>query len=123
MTTLPGLPQSDTAKVDCGSCRRCCRGFQAVVLMDGEYPINFKCHEVGTGVWLLDHKPNGDCVYLCDDGCTIWGKHPQVCKTFDCTAFVKRMNEGAFDGWGPVLIGGPVIKEGRKRLLKQGRAA
>lgn len=120
---LPGLPQGTLAKVDCGSCTKCCKGFQAVALMDGEDTLDYRCHEVGTGVWLLDHKPNGDCVYLEDDRCSIWGRHPRVCKEFDCAGFVQRMDEGAFEGWGPVLIGGPVIKEGRKRLRRQRKAA
>ncbi len=117
--SLPGLPASTIAKIDCGACRKCCTGFQAVALVEGEDTFDYRCHQAGPGVWMLDHKPNGDCVYLGPDGCTIWERHPTVCKVFDCAAFVKRMEEGAYEGWGLVLIGGPVLKEGRKRLRKQ----
>ncbi len=123
--TLPGLPQSDTTKVACGSCHRCCKGFQAVILTEGEDPRNFDAREVGPGIWLLNHKPNGDCAHLGDSGCAIWGRHPRVCKTFDCAGFVRRMDEGAFVALGAQSLSASnaVIKEGRKRLLKQGRAA
>jgi len=92
------------------------------MLMD-EDPLAYKCHEVGPGMWLLDHQPNGDCVYLQDGRCSIWGKHPRVCKEFDCAGFVEMLDQGAFEGWGPVLIGGPVVKEGRKRLDRRRKAA
>jgi Fe-S-cluster containining protein len=40
--------------------------------------------EIIAGVVALKHKPNGDCVYLGEDGCTIHGQQPYVCKSFDC---------------------------------------
>jgi Fe-S-cluster containining protein len=116
--TLPGLPQPHIAKIDCGSCRKCCKGDQLIILTDADDPNRFQCHEIRPGVYAVDRAANGDCIYLGDKGCTIWGRHPEVCRIFDCAAFVKRMDERAFDGVGPRL-GGEVVREGRRRLRER----
>lgn len=33
---------------------------------------------------VLKMKLNGDCVYLGEDGCTIHGRAPKICRVFDC---------------------------------------
>ena len=33
---------------------------------------------------MLDHKPNGECIYLGSSGCTIHGRAPLICREFDC---------------------------------------
>lgn len=43
---------------------------------------------------ILKHKPNGECVYLDDKGCTIWEQRPAVCRTFDCRALVRKLGPG-----------------------------
>ena len=37
----------------------------------------------------LKHKENGDCIYLGDEGCSIWNNAPAVCKAFDCRELFK----------------------------------
>jgi hypothetical protein len=37
-----------------------------------------------TTMHALKHKENGDCIYLGDNGCTIWDRAPAVCQMFDC---------------------------------------
>jgi hypothetical protein len=109
--SLPGLPKSTIARVDCGDCHACCQN-QVVVLL----PVD----DATCGGWRLDgpHKvmqrrPNGDCVHLGPDGCQIHGRHPQVCRAFDCAGAAKH----------PVLsraLGArrdPVQREGRRRLV------
>ena len=39
---------------------------------------------------MLDHKPNGDCIYLTEKGCGIWETRPQMCREMDC----RRIYEG-----------------------------
>ena len=34
--------------------------------------------------YMLLHKDNMDCIYLGNDGCTIWDRAPAMCKEFDC---------------------------------------
>jgi Fe-S-cluster containining protein len=117
---LPGLliGRPTTAKVDCGSCRKCCIGHQLIVLVETDSLADYQCHEFAPGQWAVDRNAGGDCIYLGPDGCTIWGRHPAVCRTFDCAAFVERMDQGAFDGLGPRLDN-DVIREGRKRLRRR----
>lgn len=114
---LPGLPIGTLSKVDCGSCRKCCKGQQLIVLVDGDDPRQYDCYEFAPGQMAVKRRINGDCVYLGGDGCTIHGRHPIVCKAFNCADFVRRMDAGAYDGLGPRL-GNAVIKEGRKRLRR-----
>jgi len=116
MSTLPGLPQPFIAKVDCGSCRKCCKGNSLIMLQDDESPDRYDCvwHPHFDG-YALKRKPNGDCVYLGEDGCTIWGRHPIICRIFDCADFAMRMDEGAYDAIGPHLDN-DVTEEGRRRL-------
>ena len=33
---------------------------------------------------ILKHKPDGSCIYLGDNGCTIHDRAPVVCREFDC---------------------------------------
>ncbi len=115
MRTLPGLPQPRIAKVDCGSCRKCCRGAQLIVLQEDERPSQYDCYEFDQGIYALKRKPDGDCIYLGANGCTIWGRHPAVCRAFDCVGFVLGMDRGDFDMIGP-RIENAVVAEGRRRL-------
>lgn len=112
---LPGLPQPHVIKLDCGSCRKCCQNDPLIVLTEADDPARYRCHEIKGGLYALDRKPNGDCIYLGEQGCTIWGRHPQICRVFDCAAFVKRMDEGVFDAIGP-RVDNQVAREGRRRL-------
>lgn len=117
MTVLPGLPQPRIAKVDCGACRKCCKN-SLILLQGDESPVAYQCYEFQPGVYALNQKANGECVYLGPQGCTIWGRHPVVCRVFDCAAFVSRMDEGAFDAIGE-LVDNDVTAEGRKRLANK----
>ena len=123
MTMLPGLPigRPQTASVACGTCRKCCQGDPLIILVEGDNPADYQCHEFQPGQWALNRNADGDCIYLGVAGCTIWGRHPTVCRVFDCAGFVKRMDKGAFDAVGPRLDA-PVIREGRRRLKARAAA-
>lgn len=83
----PGAPRAD---VPCGSCKRCCRGNSTVMLLpqEGDVVESYE-HEImdlpgaGRGA-VLKRQPNGDCVYLGENGCTIHDRAPSVCRVFDC---------------------------------------
>lgn len=66
----------------------------------------------------LQQKPNGDCIYLGEKGCTIHGKAPAICKEFDCRRFFLGL--GDRNARRQVLKTGLVTKDvyeaGRKRL-------
>lgn len=87
---------SARATVPCGSCRLCC--INAAIVLHPQcgdivetYERRATAHPLtGETVFMLKHKPNGDCVYLGPDGCTIHDRAPAICKEFDCRrAFLK----------------------------------
>jgi hypothetical protein len=81
------------AVVPCGKCRLCCQTM-IVPLAKEEYE-NYAWAWVTTrsGERLgraLQRKPNGDCVYLGPDGCTIHATAPHVCQRFDCRDLILK---------------------------------
>jgi len=46
------------------------------------------------GVSVVPKRDNGDCTYLVDEGCSLFGKpeRPYVCKTFDCRKKLREWN-------------------------------
>jgi Fe-S-cluster containining protein len=81
---------SITRIVPCDGCTACCRN-ELVILHpeDGDVISTYRTHPIrhpmtGALAFALDHKPNGDCVYLGESGCTIHNRAPAVCRSFDC---------------------------------------
>jgi len=79
---------SGRADVPCGSCHLCCKSEVLVLLPDEGDDVASYQHEfmeLPQGrLPVLKHKPNGDCVYLGEDGCTIHERAPFICRIFDC---------------------------------------
>ena len=86
---------ADRASVPCGKCTLCCRSL-IVPLAEEEF-------EQYDWVWVmtqddvklgraLNRRPNGDCVYLGEAGCTIWDRAPHVCQRFDCRDLITKMD-------------------------------
>lgn len=100
------------AAVPCNGCTRCCSGNSIVMLLADEGDaVESYAHEivnlpgVGRGP-ILKRKPNGDCIYLGANGCTIHGRAPIVCRVFDCRgAYRSFMQHGRAD---------------RRRMIKAG---
>ena len=72
--------------VPCNGCVLCCVK-QNIYLLDGDDPAAYAHHVETFGgheVAVLDHKPDGSCVYLGPGGCTIHGRAPRICREFDC---------------------------------------
>lgn len=88
-----------TAKVPCDGCTVCCTG-QTIYLMphDGDNladyvkvpAFNPVTQQMG---FALPNKENGDCHYLGQGGCTIYGRTPVVCRAFDCRKFVANFGD------------------------------
>ena len=75
--------------VPCNGCRACCIGWD-VKLQPAD---DWSQYEHTDGV--LNRKPNGHCVYLGDEGCTIHDKAPEVCRRFDCRVFYLHSQEAS----------------------------
>lgn len=87
---------NERSHVPCNGCTACCRGGELVVLFEeeGDRPETFEHDAVETPhgtLLLLRHRPNGDCVYLGEHGCTIYHRAPAVCRRFDCRQYFLSM--------------------------------
>ena len=40
---------------------------------------------------MLQHKPDGSCIYLGESGCTIHDRRPVICRELDCREIVQRI--------------------------------
>jgi len=71
--------------VPCDGCTRCCHG-DMLRLLPEDNPELYKTvpHASMKGHLMLDHKPNGDCIYLNKEGCAIHSKRPLMCREMDC---------------------------------------
>lgn len=111
---LNHLGRPPDATVPCGSCKRCCQGNSIVMLMpdEGDVVETYE-HEyvdlpgAGRGP-IIKRYPNGDCVYLGENGCTIHDRAPVVCRVFDCR--------------GAYLAFMQYPRQERKRMIRKGIA-
>ena len=79
------------ALVPCVKCTACCQS-DAVFLHTecGDDPSQYLTRE-HQGKLILEHKPNGDCIYLKRGrGCMIWERRPTVCRELDCIIFLTK---------------------------------
>jgi hypothetical protein len=81
------------ADVPCGACTLCCRTL-IVPLAEEEFAdYDWAWITTRAGERLgraLQRKPNGECVYLGENGCTIHGRAPHVCQRFDCRELFRK---------------------------------
>lgn len=123
---MPSVP------VPCNGCTACCK-YGAIVLHPehGDDPTQYATKQVvhpltGKVTTMLQHKKNGDCIYLGVGGCTIHGRAPIICREFDCRRFYlkftaiprpqrRRMLRDAKERTGST-IGQDVLDAGKERL-------
>jgi len=77
--------------VPCNGCSLCCRG-DAIRLTEEDNPGDYitEPHSYIAGTLMLAHKPNGDCVYLIDSGCSIHDRAPLLCRSADCRSIALK---------------------------------
>ena len=83
------------AVVPCGKCRLCCQTMIVPLSREevesGEYLWAWITKRDGTRLGqALQRKPNGDCVYLGESGCTIHDRAPHVCRRFSCMDLILK---------------------------------
>ncbi len=101
--------------VPCNGCVRCCRG-DAIRLLPGDDESRYQTvpHDWMKGHRMLDHKPNGDCVYLGERGCTIHEWKPRMCREMDCRNVATSLSFTQARKHGIVMVwqrGKELIKE------------
>lgn len=85
---------NERVNVPCGNCRLCCRLMTPILPEKGDNAFEYKtalCISPRKEPYLiLDRHPNGDCVYLTPEGCSIHDRAPWTCRTFDCRAIFRN---------------------------------
>ena len=72
------------SEVSCNGCTACCRNQWVLLFPEyGDRVENYDTIEVN-GHHFLNQLDNGDCVYLGENGCTIYDVRPAICRDFDC---------------------------------------
>jgi len=112
----------DRNTVPCDGCTACCRHERVILSPEhGDDPLEY--HTVPTRLRpdgrverMLAHKLNGDCVYLGDAGCTIHGRAPWACRTFDCRRWFLGFPEAMQDLLQVDDLDGEVVRAARERL-------
>lgn len=86
------MPKINLIKqVPCNGCTPCCQG-DAVRLEEEDLLAGYKTepHPVIPGALMLAHKPNGECIYLQEDHCSIHDRTPSLCRIADCRSLALR---------------------------------
>ncbi len=80
-----------TKYVPCNGCSLCCKG-DLIRLTINDNPAQYKTekHPLIPGVLMLAHKENKDCIYLAENGCSIHGFAPELCRIADCRAIALK---------------------------------
>lgn len=80
-------------RVPCNGCTLCCEG-DAVRLLEEDDPEDYltEPHSYIPGALMLAHKPDGNCIYLEETGCSIHGRAPSLCRSADCRAIAFKYN-------------------------------
>ena len=114
------------ADVPCGSCTLCCRTLIVPLAEEeyAQYDWAWICKPDGTKISesarALKRKPNGDCVYLGESGCTIHGRAPHVCQRFDCRElFLKSDRAGRRKAVASGKLPKELFERGRELLMRK----
>jgi hypothetical protein len=80
-----------TRVVPCNGCTLCCQG-DAVRLEPEDLDAGYQTetHPYIPGALMIAHRPNGECVYLDEHGCSIHDRAPSLCRSADCRSVAVR---------------------------------
>lgn len=71
--------------INCNGCTACCH--KDVVVLTPEEAPRYRSHlewHNGQQLHVLDRDAVGSCVYVAEDGCSIHGEAPGICRRMDC---------------------------------------
>lgn len=104
----------DLPKLDCAGCTTCCRG-DDIYLMRQDDPAQYRTVLRRDGRIALAKGADGNCVYLGQGGCTIHGRAPAMCRTFDCRAYFLALERR------PRLLEGRLASPATRETVLEGR--
>lgn len=108
--------------VPCDGCVACCKRERIYLSEEhGDDPAQYYTVPTRKGLdgpieWMLQHKSNGDCIYLDEHGCSIHGRAPWSCRQFDCRKWFLSFPEAMQDLLLPDDLDGEVVSAA-KRLI------
>ena len=73
--------------VPCKSCTLCCHKTNIMLMPEQGDDVASYEHEIVNDVPVLKHKPDGACIYLTEQRCSIHERAPVTCREFDCRRF------------------------------------
>lgn len=107
-------PFIPSVAVPCGDCYLCCKGRTLVPIIEGDDASIYETQTIG-GVIALAMKPNGDCFYLGESGCTIHGRAPAICRFYDCRGdYARRTRAERRRAIADGLVSAEVLARGRE---------
>ena len=80
-------------EVPCNGCTLCCQG-DAIRLQPEDDASQYltEPHPYAAGTLMLAHKPNGDCIYMTNSGCSIHDRAPLLCRAADCRSIAAQLD-------------------------------
>lgn len=101
----------------CNGCTLCCQGDAVRQLSGDDMSLKWVPHQSGGGLMMLDHKPNGDCVYLTLEGCSLHytGNKPQQCCEMDCRNITNSVPKATAKKMGIIKV----WKRGKELLSRR----
>lgn len=85
MIDIQKRPDKESPAVPCNGCTRCChRDVVRLLAHEDASAYQTEAHPAMQDTLMLAHKPNGDCIYLEGNGCSIHDRRPQLCRDMDC---------------------------------------
>jgi len=80
-------------QVPCNGCTICCQGDAVrLQLEDAAEEYLTEPHPHIPGALMIAHKPNGECIYLNESGCSIHDHAPSLCRSVDCRKLAARID-------------------------------
>jgi Fe-S-cluster containining protein len=80
-------------EVPCSGCTLCCQR-DAVRLEREDRVAAYRTepHPYIPGALMIAHKPNGECIYLNEHGCSIHSRAPSMCRSADCRSIALKID-------------------------------
>lgn len=106
----------DLPRLNCAGCTKCCEG-DTITLQPGEPHKRWKTDfNPQTGQRTIRKNPKtGNCIYLRKGGCSIYGKQPLMCRSYDCRVhFLAAVAKDPFAHLSRAGLAG--FEEGRARV-------
>lgn len=115
------MQASERNVVPCEGCTACCKRERIILVPEhGDDPFAYFVTPTRRGdgeiQYMLRHKPNGDCVYLGANGCSIHDRAPWACRQFDCRRWLAGFPEAMQDMLLPDDLDGAVLAAARSRM-------